>query len=261
MKIGAKSRYILEVMALLGLETIEGLLSYPSLYRASSCTSERSYLKTLKLLEAHSLIELSDQKIKGEWVGKLTDTGRSIAMKDNDPELLWNTDWDGYWRLFAFDLPKSSGTERKALRTWLLQHRFGGLQGSVWITPRDLSDWSNQLASINIDPSEVAFMQGKFGGTAQDAEYVHRAWNFNSINSFYQDYLDFLGRNPVSTRIRDRFADWFHKETELWRKASSADTYLPRKLWPEDFHENYLGQNALAARQESYALWKTLLSL
>jgi len=47
--------------------------------------------------------------------------------------------WDGKWRLFIFDIPESSRTERNRLRNLLKKNGYYKLQASVFVSPYPLN--------------------------------------------------------------------------------------------------------------------------
>lgn len=256
MKIGANSRYFLELVTALGFETLEALMTIPSFYRTISCSSEDNFWRRARSLQTKGLLTLDNDRNTGEWVSKLTQSGQASIDEGINPEAEWNTPWDGQWRLFAFDLPKDKGTERQALRKWLKQKRLGKLQGSLWITPKALSNWTDELANRKINPSAAFVLNGKFEGEGEPADYVATAWNFEQINERYSAHQEFLNQTNPGTLDPKGFPEWFQKETALWRIAFEADPFLPRELWPRNSATNYQGPQALANRKHVYNTWK-----
>ena len=259
MRISRKSRDLLELLFILGFEVVEAVLTHPSFYKSLSYSSEQSYRRTIRLLKRNGWLAFDESDNRGDWVGNLTQEGRTAVGNLIDPKDCWESDWDGKWRVFTFDLPSKATAERQALRKWLISHRFGRLQGSVWITPQDLGDWSAQLSKLNIDPTEFVFVSGSFGGARENRDYIGRAWDFDLINERYRDYQKFLADHPPRSTSAEQFGDWYREERAKWELAFSADPFLPKMLWPEDFHHNYQGPKSLALRQNAYAFWKSNL--
>ena len=219
-----------------------------------SYPSERSFRKTTELLTRKGLLERQDPEDRGEWVSVLSSKGRSAINHNLNPTDLWSEPWDGKWRLFSFDLPRSAHAARQALRKWLESHRFGRLQGSVWITPRDLGEWTSQLEKINVDSMNTVYACGSLGNEGDPTYYISRAWNFDQINRDYEEYLNFI-KTGHSFRS-SVFKDWFTKESSLWKKAFEKDPFLPKDLWTGDFQSGYLGPKALQERIRKYKAWK-----
>jgi len=86
---------------------------------------------------------LEEVEIKGERQLKITSKGRLRLIKK---KILKN--WDGYWRIIAFDIEERRRETRDVLRSKL---RFLGcmpIQKSVWITPNDISADLEELFDI-----------------------------------------------------------------------------------------------------------------
>lgn len=256
MKIGANSRYFLELVTVLGFETLEALVTIPCFYKTISCSSEDNFWRRARSLQTKGLLTLDNDRDTGKWVSKLTQSGQASIDKGINPEAEWNTPWDGQWRLFAFDLPKDRGTERQALRKWLKQKRLGKLQGSLWITPKYLSNWTDELADRKIDPAAAFVLNGKFEGGSEPTDYVATAWDFDQINERYATHQKFLNQTNPETLDSKEFPEWFQKETALWRIAFETDPFLPRELWPTNSAIDYQGPQALANRKHAYNTWK-----
>ncbi len=260
MRIGGKSRYLLELIATLGIEAIEGLHLIPQYHRMINCSSERNFLRRTKALQDSGLIEFDKPRETGSWVARLTKSGKSIISGDIDPRTEWKAQWDGYWRLFAFDLPTNKSNERQSLRQWLKHNRLGKLQGSLWITPKNVDGNIDALKAGDADPSAIILFKGSFEGTHSNSDYVDTAWKFKSINERYARYINFLKRfRPESVTI-EKLPEWFQKEVKVWREAFETDPFLPRELWSKEVQQNYLGPTALAAREDAYATWREKLA-
>lgn len=250
MKLGPKSRDLLELLSILGLETMEAALHLPLLYKAGSSSSERSFHRRAQSLHDKGWIVWNDNSIDGKWMAKLTEQGKAKLYSGIDPQRFWNESWNGKWRLLSFDLPQFATRERQALRVWLKAHRFGLLQGSVWIPPRELGSWTLELARLKVDPSSVVSMLGGFQGADSDAHYARRAWDLDNINLNYRRHVDFLSTSGRPSL--ESFAAWFKQESTLWRAAFEADPFLPKPLWPKGFASKYLGPDAYQARTDAY---------
>ena len=255
MKLGPKSRNLLEIISLLGMETIEGIFSFPSFYRFANYSSQKSFKESLKRLEGNGWIVWDDSRATGDWVAELTSSGRSLIDGDLDPESAWNEPWDGKWRLLSFDLPRHADSQRRALREWLEKLRFGGLQGSVWITPRSLGNWTEALSGFKIDPRAVVFMTGDFGGANRSERYIMKAWDYRGINDRYKTYLNYIASGVPDIISAESFTEWFQKESHLWRQAFESDPLLPYDLMPSKLKSTYHGPKALAARKRVYENW------
>ncbi len=257
MRLGTRSKEILELLAVFSLETLEAAITLPRLYKVMSYSSERSFNKTTELLKRNGLIHLQDPEGRADWVSTLTSKGRSTINNDIDPEQLWSEPWDGNWRLMSFDLPSSATAERQALRKWLESYRFGRLQGSVWITPRNLGEWTSLLKELEVDSKNSIAMCGKLGDEKDQSSFIHRAWDFAKIGRAYEEYLRFVRIEPSFKAAA--FREWFLEESSLWNRAFVIDPFLPRDLWTPELRSSYLGPAALQERNRRYKEWKAVL--
>lgn len=62
----------------------------------------------------------------------ITNTIKSLKLEPGE--------WDGMWRLVAFDIPEKHKVAREALRDLLKQLRFVKFQESLWLSPWDARD-------------------------------------------------------------------------------------------------------------------------
>ena len=253
MKLNRKTRCLLELVFLTGMEMLE-MAAFPrgALYRSASFTSERNFYRCLRLMREEGWIDLEQENAKSSWVFDITESGKAILMENLNPDIAWNEPWDGKWRTAFFDLPQSANKERIQLRRWLQKHRFGHLQGSVWITHRPYSDWTAEILGKNLDPRRLMFQEANPIGASSSAEYVQRAWNFGLINSSYKRYLAFLSkRRPAVDSDGAGFSNWYEKESALWRSAFDLDPFLPNELLPK----GYLGKEAWRRRKDAFRRW------
>ena len=250
-----KSRYFLELLAVLGSSALEGMITIPQYQKMFSSSFDENFSRRLEHLREKGLIAVDSTSEKASWVASLTTKGKSLVKSSIDLESEWDRPWDKKWRLIAFDLPRNRTRERQALRKWMKDMRLGKLQGSLWITPRSLGGWSSDFENRRIDPSSVVFFEGRFSGVKSNEDHVSKAWDFSVINSRYSDYLDFVSRMTKKRISRPRFPSWFNEEIELWTHALEVDPILPRELWPRESGSNYLGPEALSARRRFYRHW------
>lgn len=183
-------------------------------------------------------------------VYRLTTEGRRMALGGGDPPDRWDRAWDGHWRIMVFDLPERASALRAKLRRFLLQHRFGYLQQSVWITPDGLGEVQLKLRDVPADVESLTLFDGRPCGGEPDAALVGGAWDFPAINTLYQRHRTIVGECPdLPSRRRHpgpRFRAWAEREREAWKVAVNKDPLLPRVLLPAD----YLGCRSWEARKQ-----------
>ncbi len=189
-------------------------------------------------------------------VWRLTNDGRRLALGGRDPARRWARPWDGRWRLILFDLPVQAAGSRTRLRRFLLQHGFGYLQQSVWVTPDSLGVVRELLRKLPADVESLTLFEGRPCGGESDAAIVAGAWDFPHINGLYDRHLAIVneGVSPQSRRLPPSlaFRRWARREREAWKAAVRKDPLLPRPLLPP----GYQGGDAWTARKRMFCrLW------
>ena len=202
----------------------------------------------LRRLQERGLLELDQHQ--GNWVARLTESGRTAFAGGRHPELAWNRPWDGQWRLLSFDLPSRQKVPRMKLWRWLCANHFGHLQGSVWITPDPVPSLEDVLAIDDIDPTNVMVFEGTVAGKNQPPRTVAaHAWDFPSIDSNYRRYTDFTERvarklsragSPSHTSLQNILRE----DRKEWWNAIRKDPLLPKAFHPK----GYEGPRAWRAR-------------
>lgn len=182
-------------------------------------------------------------------VYRLTAAGRRLALGGGDPQERWERHWDGHWRIVMFDLPVRASALRTKLRRFLLQHRFGYLQQSVWITPDGLEEVQQKLKDLPADVESLTLFDGRPCGGESDAAIVRGAWDFPAINALYERHRTIVSECPDPPSRRSppgpRFLAWARREREAWKAAIRKDPLLPRVLLPAE----YLGGRSWDARK------------
>lgn len=255
MGLNLKSKRFLEILLLSGLDALT-FSANPKAFMSGAVgwSSDRNVRHNIKTLTDKGLISISDERISGSWVAKITDEGKKLALEDVDPEESWNSNWDGKWRTISFDLPKAANRERKQLNSWLKKHRFGHLQGSLWISHRDYSDWIQEIENRKVDPCAVIFLECVPIGNETNSEYSSRAWPFSKINQCYAEHIKFL-REKSPSQFPSPLA-WFEAESKLWNAAFERDPFLPNEILPNP----YKGKEAWLLRKQTFANWANRLS-
>ena len=203
-------------------------------------------LERTKLLERKSTFDTSR-------VYRLTAEGRRMALGGGDPQERWERHWDGYWRVVMFDLPVRASALRIQLRRFLLQHRFGYLQQSVWITPDGLEEVQQKLEGLPADAESLTLFDGRPCGGESDAALVRGAWDFPAINTLYERHRMIVGECPDlpsrRTHPGPRFWAWARREREAWKAAVHEDPLLPLGLLPAE----YFGRRSWEARKQLFS--------
>jgi phenylacetic acid degradation operon negative regulatory protein len=208
---------------------------------------EDRFLRQLRYLEQRAM--LREERGAGQWVYRLTELGRLVALGGRDPQARWNRQWDGQWRMVLFDLPTAHQSLRQQLLRWFRQNGFGYLQNSVWIHPNPLDDLSHALDKYRDDVEALTIMEARCCAGYANEAIVRGAWDFDEINKRYEAYLDGFGKHaPRLVGGRLGFAEasqWLRSERLAWEHAVSLDPMLPRSLLPD----GYRGVAAWQARR------------
>lgn len=93
-----------------------------------------TYKRALDSLEKRNYIEKIDKdKFQITLLGKLKILKAKNQQIDFDLK-----DWDGKWRILAFDIPEKKRRIREKLREYLIILGFKLIQKSIWITPQKI---------------------------------------------------------------------------------------------------------------------------
>ena len=207
--------------------------------------------RRLAALEQQKLLERNPDA-DTRRVYRLTIEGRRLALGGRDPEQRWNRAWDGRWRMVLFDLPVKATALRASMRRFLLEHGFGYLQQSVWITPDSLEEIREWLGRLPATAESLILFEGRPCGGETDAAMVRGAWDFSAINARYERHHAIAGECPLLPGARadpgPGFWSWAHREREAWRAALRLDPLLPRELQPP----GYLARRSWDQRQELF---------
>lgn len=204
------------------------------------------FLRQIRTLEANGWIETKDGNAATERVFRLTRKGLLRAIGGLHPPERWNRGWDGKWRMIVFDLPEKQRSLRNRFRKILQDARFGGLQGSVWISPDPLGDVRKQIKDILPDCSTMTLFEGTSCGGESPAELIASAWDFPRIGEGYDRHDDHLLtlRDHAAEMNAAALLDWGTTERKLWADCLGNDPLLPRELWPD----HYPGEESWNAR-------------
>jgi len=109
-------------------------------------------------LREKGLIEIVE--INGKKVARITKRGESKLdfLDRHNFKLKIPKEWDGRWRIVAFDIKESRSKTRFLLRKTLSQIGFIRLQNSVWLYPYDCEDLISLLKADFKIGKDVLYM-------------------------------------------------------------------------------------------------------
>ncbi|MDZ8118344.1 PaaX family transcriptional regulator C-terminal domain-containing protein [Pontiella agarivorans] len=210
----------------------------------------RSYHNSMSRLRKAGLIVKNTETAQLPRL-ELTDLGKEYLPVYHQPEKLWNTSWNGIWYMLIFDVPEAERHYRDNLRAFLKRMRMGGLQKSVWITPRDIRpEYDDLKRAANLDAVSY-LLESRTVLHHEAREIVDTSWNWEWINKLQNRYLSVYRHNLKLLEHIDHDADalliLLKEDSEAYIQCMHLDPLLPNELLPT----NYLGIDV-------HALHKTL---
>ncbi|MCP5542450.1 MAG: hypothetical protein H7A49_00945 [Akkermansiaceae bacterium] len=213
---------------------------------------QAGFLRQVRTLKSKGWLETRQDPDTTERVFRLTHNGLLRAIGGVHPPEQWDRGWDGKWRMILFDLPETQRSLRNEFRKMLHSSRFGGLQGSVWISPDPLGELRDRLKDSLPACSVMTMFEGTPCGGETPADVVATTWDFTRIGEAYdlhQDHLLAL-RDHAAQMDGETLLHWGATERKLWADCLEADPLLPRELWPDNYH----GEESWNARHEALRL-------
>lgn len=206
-------------------------------------------LNQIKQLEAQGFLESTQDPASGKRLHRLTETGRNLVQGGRDPEKSWTTPWDQKWRLFLFDIPEIEKSKRRQLTRALTKAGCGCLQGSVWISPFTPPEIEKMIAEDDSDCTHLLLLLADSKGKKVNTKMVEGAWDFEAINSKYQDLQAILDLFPevIRQNTKDSLAKWTSEENTASRAALRIDPLMPAELLPK----HYIGRKVWKKRTKT----------
>jgi len=112
------------------------------------------FSKAIYNLKEHGYLE--EIEIKGEKWLRVTPKGRLKLIKKK-----LRGEWDGFWRIIAFDIPETRKKTRDVFREKLSLLNCRAIQKSVWITPNDITIELEELIDVLDLKSNVDYFISK----------------------------------------------------------------------------------------------------
>jgi len=162
----------------------------------------------------------------GQWVERLRTELAPLAFQEADPKTCWDREWDGQWRLLAFDIPSQPKARRQKLWRWLKLNRLGPLQRSLWVSTKPLNE-IRKLFHDTADSRTLLLWEAATPKGVNPTSLVEQAWDMNGLDALYSKVLSLCREKPNPDTIR--------QATFSWQQAIQADPLLPRRLYPKSF--------------------------
>jgi len=148
--------------------------------------------------------------------------------------------WDGVWRLVMFDIPEKERDLRDKFRRGLMGLNLKNLQGSVWVSSRDVRKEVKELADeVGVVPERLNI----FTARAENDRNVARSWDLDELNRAYKE---FTKRVEQTLKPKRELASFDVKKIIFnYALIRRGDPNLPEQLLPrdwagEDAHQAYL---------------------
>jgi phenylacetic acid degradation operon negative regulatory protein len=154
--------------------------------------------------------------------------------------------WDGRLVLVLARVPETDRPTRHLLRSRLGWAGFGSPAPGVWISTHTERIGEVERLLGHADVTEARIFVAEYAGGAELAEMVRQAWDLDSVEAGYQEFLtDFA--TPGSAAPLVRLVELVH----AWRRFPSIDPALPRELLPP----RWSGERAAALFTKRHAKW------
>jgi phenylacetic acid degradation operon negative regulatory protein len=200
--------------------------------------NQRAFKASLSRLRDKGLVV--ETKTDGTMPGlALTPQARCQMPDFYNPLPLWSKRWNQWWYVLMFDVPEKNRTYRDTLRKFLKAQRFGCLQRSVWVTPRDVRPEYDDLdRAAAVDTVAFLFEARTVLGHG-NGSVVTEAWDFDRINRIQHLYLDFANENlallNAANVTRTMLAELLRIENLAYAQSMSIDPLLPEELHPDEY--------------------------
>jgi len=120
----------------------------------------------------------------------LTPKGTQQVSEALHPQRFWDHKWTGIWSVLVYDVPEKQHAYRTTLRSYLQRLRMGKLQGSVWISARDVRpDFADLQAAAGVNDYALLFAARHVLGQSGVA-LAQRAWDFERLQSAHAWFLE-----------------------------------------------------------------------
>ncbi len=200
---------------------------------------------------------VQSEKIGNKSYYSLTDRGqRRIDEAGKRIFKLMPEKWDGFWRIFMYNIPEEIRNVRDELRKELVWSGFGTLSNSCWISANDLEKQVFDLIEKYEIGDYVDFFISQYTGPHENIRLVEKSWNLEEINAKYQDFISeysqkyIIDKNKIQKGNKTD-AECFVERTKLvheYRKFLFVDPGLPEELLPE----KWLGNHAASLFSDYY---------
>ena len=162
----------------------------------------------------------------GQVYLQITAAGREF-LKREFPVFRWQeTQWDGLWRIVAYDIEEKRRDVRNLLRRKLEELGFGMLQKSLWMTPHDVTKPLREFLESEQLVPEVYVLEARRLFARDDRALAAEIWPLKELNLAYESWLEKVEKVGESKEGREGLREEF-------AEILKADPCLPKELLPE----------------------------
>ncbi len=189
-----------------------------------------------------------------ESVYQLTPAGRELI--DQGRQRIFATrsaEWDGRWCLVAVSVPEARREVRDRMRKELLWLGFGAASPGMFISPHDLGDSVDRVATSLGAHGWVSVYRATSEIPEDPDVLVRRGWpELEAVNRRYEAFVGQFAKRRGARRETESPLEAFRACFALlseYRRCLYADPELPRQLLPA----NWSGAAARASFVKSHA--------
>ena len=200
--------------------------------------NDRAYRASVARLKKKGLV--ATRKTGGRFPElRLTPEGEAALPAYCTPEKQWRKPWNRWWYILMFDVPETQRHYRNTLRAFLKRMRFGCLQKSVWVTPRDVRPEYDDLdRAAAVDNIAFLFEARTVLGYGNQS-VVQEAWNMEHLNRIQEHYLAWAERQLETLHegehSTDELVQLLRLENLAYAQAMETDPLLPEELHPNAY--------------------------
>ncbi|MFQ5592928.1 MAG: PaaX family transcriptional regulator C-terminal domain-containing protein [Anaerolineae bacterium] len=176
----------------------------------------------------------------------LTDKGRKL-LEEGEQRIYHpprNKPWDSSWYLIAYSIPEDRRRLRDRLRVRLLWLGCGALTSGVWISPHNIRDEVEDIATSLDITGHIEVFCAQHLGFSDVHDLISQCWDLPAVNARYAAFIEKY--RPEYERCQAGIhsdggllpAECFVHRFMLvheYREFPFLDPYLPRELLPEDW--------------------------
>jgi phenylacetic acid degradation operon negative regulatory protein len=160
------------------------------------------------------------------------------------------TGWDGRWLALHVTIPHSHRTVRKRLYAGLTWAGFGNPTPGVWVSPHPdrQEEAARLIAELDLQEHTLSFVGPSGAIGLSDEDLVARAWDLESLRSYFEAQLDALA--DIDPAPGDPMLFAHIQVVSEWQRAPFKDPQLPEELLPD-----WIGHRAAARLAQLRDQW------